>query len=255
VDYSELVLGAHIAWFQLLDRAGCASRRIPGALAVKTGVGSNTDNGVAVDPDSVDLRELEAVVSWLRYDGPPASCVLVKPATPPMLERLGSLGLVADNTGNEMGRSLGSYRPTRATGDYAIVEAVTEAEILQGLVALGDDWYDDEDRQRRLRIDMTIGIGPASPVRHWVAYHQGNAIAMATSFRYDRTVVLVHCGVDPAHRRRGVATALTSARLAAAISSGATTAVLSPSPDGYELHSRLGFDRVATHPDRWFHIR
>ena len=78
---------------------------------------------------------------------------------------------------------------------------------------------------------------------------------MATSFLYDETVVLLHCGVDPAHRRRGVATALTDARLRAAISSGATTAVLSPSPDGYELHNQLGFDCVPACPDRWLHIR
>lgn len=77
---------------------------------------------------------------------------------------------------------------------------------------------------------------------------------MATSFRFDHVVVLSQCGVLPGHRRRGIATALTAARLTAAIAQGATTAVLSPSPDGYELHHHLGFDLVRSHPDRWFHL-
>ena len=256
MDYSELVLDAHIAWFELLARTGHARRRIPGALAVRSGVGSNTDNGVAVDPDVVDLRQLEPVINWLRRSDAPASCVLARPASTTALARLVSLGLAADIGGNEMGRSLHGYCSHSAAIDgYEVVEAITEADVMRGLLALGDDWYDDDDRRRRLRLDVAIGFGPESLVRHWVARHRGIPVAMATSFLHDETVVLLHCGVDPAHRRRGVATALTDARLRAAVSSGATTAVLSPSPDGYELHSQLGFECVPAHPDRWFHIR
>ena len=80
------------------------------------------------------------------------------------------------------------------------------------------------------------------------------AIAMATSFRFDRSVVLLHCGVVESERRKGIGTALTEARLSAAFDEGTTSAVLSPSPDGYELHSQLGFELDRCLPDRWFYV-
>lgn len=255
VDYAEVVLRGHVAWFELLARVGSDSRRVAGALAVVTGVQSNSDNGIAVDPETVDLGGLEALLAWLRASDVPASCVLTKPADAATLRRLGSLGLTPDNDGREMGRSLDGYQPPRPTArGYEIAEATTAADVMDGLLALGDDWYEGQDREARHRLDLCVGVGRRSPVRHWVARRRGVPVAMATSFRVGDVVILQRCGVDALHRRRGVATALTAAWLPAAIADGATAAVLSPSPDGYELHRHLGFSLVRSHHDRWFHF-
>jgi ribosomal protein S18 acetylase RimI-like enzyme len=254
MDYAQVVLDGEAEWFELLARTWRPSKRMHGALAVTTGVRSNTENGIAVDPTTVDLDDLEIAIDWLRSSGLPASCVLVKPSDSTVIGKLIALGLRADDAGNEMGRSLAGYEAKPSVQTCDIVEATTAAELFDGLVSLGDEWYDHADRDEALRLYLEIGLGAGSPVRHWTARVQNTTVALATSFCFADVVVLLHCGVDAAHRRRGIATALTHARLSSAMASGARTAVLSPSPDGYELHRQLGFELVSSHPNRWFHI-
>jgi len=97
--------------------------------------------------------------------------------------------------------------------------------------------------------------GPANRCGTGVAHHEHRPVGAATSFVIGDTVLLVRCLVVPEFRRRGVGTALTRARLAAAAHDGARRAVLSPSPDGYHLHLALGFDLVASPRNRWFYLR
>jgi GNAT superfamily N-acetyltransferase len=137
---------------------------------------------------------------------------------------------------------------------YEPVEVLGQAELRDGLAALGADWYEGEELDQRVFLYERVGYGPGQPVRHWVAYTDRNPVGRATSFVFDEVVALQHCGVRPSHRRRGIGSALTGAQLAAAVKAGARFAVLSPSPDGYCLYRHLGFTLVAGHPDRWFYF-
>lgn len=172
-----------------------------------------------------------------------------------MVAQLAALGLRADNTANVMGRSLSAYEPPAAHLDgYEIREVSTSEDLAGGMAALGEDWFDVKERRQRLRIYEAIGLGEMSRARHWVARGDGRVIALATLFRFDDVVELAQCGVAAAHRRRGIARALTGTRLRAAIGDGASAAVLSPSQDGYLLHRQLGFTLLPTLRDRWFHV-
>ena len=252
------MLAGYVAWFEQLARSGAQSRRFTGGVAVIGGTSSNTDNGLAIDPSHVPGGELRDAIAWLRSANLPCSCVLTATAPVSVLQSLAVLQVVPDNQASVMGRSLIDYEPDhRPLDDLAVVEALSEDEVLDGLNALGDDWYEPQERQVRLRNDLAIGLGPASTTRHWVAKmdDSGAVVAMATSFQFDKTVFLLHCGVQPTYRRRSIGRALTTARLAAAAAAGATTAVLAPSPDGYQLHRQHGFQAMALPYDRWFHIR
>ncbi len=117
MNYAELVLAGHVAWFELLASAGVPSRRTDGALAVMTGTPSNADNGVVVDAATVDIEAFEGVLQWLRASGMPASGVLSSRAQSALVARLATLGLRADNNANVMGRSLSDYEPPAAHVD------------------------------------------------------------------------------------------------------------------------------------------
>jgi hypothetical protein len=256
MNHAESVLAGDIAWIELLATVGFPSYRMTGGLAVITRVPSNTDNGLVIDPALVDRHELRGAVRWLRASGVPASCILSERPEPDLVADLERLGLTADNDANAMGRSLLDYAPPVPTvSGYDVTEVLTMQDLCEGLAALGDEWYDERARRLRERVDAAVGFGTDARVRHWVARASGRAVAMATSFRFGDVVALASCGVQPAHRRRGVARALTGARLRAAITDGATSAVLSPSHDGYLLHRQLGFELVPVLADRWFHIR
>ena len=255
MDAAELVLAGHLAWFELLAGAGARVRRFDGGIAVVSGVQSNTDNGVAFDPVVGDLDALDAAIGWVRTSDVPASCLLASAPDAPTLERLGSSGLRADNDGNDMGRTLDDWRSgKRVPHGLEIVEVRSASELIDALAALGGDWYDADDRRSLAGISERIGFGDGSSLRHWVAAFDGTPVGMASSFLVGDTVVLERCGVAATHRRHGIATALTDARLVAAVLAGARRAVLSPSPDGYELHRHLGFTLAPSHANRWFHI-
>jgi ribosomal protein S18 acetylase RimI-like enzyme len=55
-----------------------------------------------------------------------------------------------------------------------------------------------------------------------------------------------YVATEASHRRRGLASRLLRALLAAAREKGLRTATLQASPDGLSVYERLGFRRVAT---------
>ena len=228
-------------------------RDFHGGFAAKTALASNTDNGIIIDPTIVDVDALAASVAWLH--GSPASCVTLTEPNPAMLETMTRLGLVADNTANEMTQTLHNSNLVAAVPDgYSIVEIHDDQPELLDLGVEALDWHDPDDRRRRVRVESAFGLGPGSALRRWLAMRHATAVGLATVFRFDYIVELQRCGIQPAHQRRGLASALTAVRLHAAVADGACVSVLSPSPDGYKLHRRLGFTLVRVKPNRWFHV-
>jgi hypothetical protein len=169
MNYAESVLAGDVAWIELLASVGFPSHRLTGGLAVITGIPSNTDNGLVVDPALVDRHELEGAVGWLRASGVPASCILSERPEPDLVADLERLGLTADNDANAMGRSLLHYEPPASTvNGYDVAEVLTIQDLREGLAALGDEWYDERARRLRERVDAALGFGTESRVRHWV---------------------------------------------------------------------------------------
>src|SRR5436305_10696173 len=99
--WGELVLDAQADYFRLLAGA-CDSRSAPGHLAVRSGIGSNIENGVVAD--AADAETVVELIGWL--DGLPASWVTRTP-DPSLAERLIAAGCRPERSGHDMGARLG----------------------------------------------------------------------------------------------------------------------------------------------------
>lgn len=122
----------------------------------------------------------------------PASLVLTEPVPPEEMTPLVELGLRADNSAVVMG---GPIAPSQWASD----------DVLRGLEVPGPDWFAADDLDRYQRCFTRIGLGPASPVRHWAATRSDAVVGFASSFRFGATVEMLHCGVERSHRRFGFA--------------------------------------------------
>ncbi|XVV15236.1 GNAT family N-acetyltransferase [Actinoplanes sp. CA-131856] len=252
MDISEVALRAQRAWLRGLADAGFAQVRAGDGFAVSTGLDSNTENGAVIGP-SVREDELDMLLGWLRARGRPASVLVTGPPDPSTTARLIDRGLEPERTGTNMGRPVVA---APAGTDWRISE-VTDGRALRRnqRVYAEDGWWDAAgELDQRVDVAGRLGFGPGRAVRHWTAHHRGAAVGAATSFLFGDAVLLVHCCVAAGWRRRGIGTALTRVRLAAAAGQGAVQAVVFPSPDGYHLHHSLGFALAPVHPDRCFSL-
>ena len=260
MDISELALRAQAAWFRGLAASGFPQISAGEGFAVSTGLASNTENGAVISPSVLDNPdELDVILVWLREKAVPASVIVTGPLDPKATVQLVDRGLEPEHTGNNMGRLLTGPDADIAglLAGWQIIE-VTDAQALRDnhRVYADDGWWDEPgELDHHVEIAARLGFGPGRPIRHWTARHQGVLVGAATSFQFDDAVLLAHCCVAAPWRRRGIGTALTRVRLAAAVSQGAVQAVLFPSPDGYHLHHSLGFDLAPVHPNRWFYLR
>jgi hypothetical protein len=259
MDIAGLALQGQVEWFRHLAAGGCAHLAVDDGFAVASGLPSNTDNGAVVSAEILCRPAvLDRLLSWLGNRGLPGSVIVTGPLNVDLVRQLTDRGLVAENAGNEMGRPLTARdRPGPTTLPPGIrVAEVTDASALRDSyqVYRADSWY-EEPNEFDLHLDVAnrLGFGPGHQVRHWVAQHDGNSVGAATSFLFSDTVMLVKCCVARRFRRRGIGTALSRTRLAAAYQESAGQAVLSPSPDGYQLHRSLGFALAPLPPNRWFY--
>jgi GNAT superfamily N-acetyltransferase len=210
------------------------SRKVAGALAVRTGIASNTENGVVSTAAELDGRVVADLLHWLR--GIPASWIALDPAIGPAL-------LAAGCTPEENAWNM-------------------SAEITRVAEPLHPVWTVDSD----VDLDMWLGIvrecgwfdevGPARRVYRAMRYDglylsEGGA---ASAFFTPPTVLLNAVAVLPRLRRRGIGRALALARLRDAKARSCTTAILAPSPDGRKLYESLGFHPEVQPRRHWFYL-
>lgn len=252
----NLAIEAQHAWFELLARSSVGPTwELGSGMAVVTGIPSNSDNGIVLDRAALNNEtSVQHLIRPVLDTSLPATLVLTETVPAKELAPLEALGLQPENSANQMAMSLSTAPDYIEPAGIVIDEVSNTRQLRGGLGVLGQNWFDETELEQRLNCFAQIGIGPSSPVRHWLASRDGEVVAMATSFRFRDIVELAHCGVLAPERRKGIATALTAVRLTSAFEDGASQAVLSPSPDGYELHRTLGFQTTRVSKSRLFYL-
>jgi ankyrin repeat protein/GNAT superfamily N-acetyltransferase len=213
-EYAELEHAAHAAYLAALpgDRIEAGD-----GFAVRTGLASNSENGVVADDADVD-----AVTAWL--DGAPARW-LVGPDSD-LHDRLVAAGWSPERTAVVMGARLADLRLGAPEGEPAGPEE--HAEVLR---AAGWD------------------VAAAGPQARFVARRGGRAVGAVSTFAHDDTTVVLELAVLPEHRRQGIGRAL----MARALEGAAEHVVLDPTPDSIPFYRRLGFELVPALRDRCFY--
>jgi GNAT superfamily N-acetyltransferase len=243
--WGELVLDAEADYLELLAGV-CEARRGDGYLAVRSGVGSNIENGVVAD-----RADVEAVAELLRWlEAVPASWVARAPE-PGLVERLIAAGCRPERSGHDMGARLDGLELSEPD-----VDVVEDERALDEWLALAPACgaVDEGDRERTREVLLALGLGADRPLVCYLARRGGRAVGIAQAHYATDAAVMQHVGVPADERRRGVGRALAHARLAEARRRGYEHAVLSPSPEGAKLYAALGFGLEPFPPDRSFYL-
>jgi GNAT superfamily N-acetyltransferase len=257
--FATPLLQAQASYLRFLDSAAPSESMVEdGVFAVRTGVCSNTQNGV-ISGSRVTTELIEKMIAWFAAEQLPASWLLAEDGL-----RLGAALLAAGCDPEE-----GSVEMRALLDDLDLSKlSIGAAENLSiTVVASQDDleawlsiatrcgWFDDDadkNAARRLYSDLVLKLG--SPLRFYLARAANEFVGMASAFYSDETVLLDSVAVLTNARRRGIGRALALARLHEARERGCTEAVLAPSPHGGLLYDRLGFERHRQPAGRWFYL-
>jgi GNAT superfamily N-acetyltransferase len=228
-----------------------------GIYAVRTGVFSNTENGVIssgaspVRPDVArDLirwfGERRLPASWLSSEGEGRA------ATAAALQ---TLGCRPERAAWEMRASLDALE-LDVPVEVNIVQVTSEHELGRWLDVVGAcDWFETET-ERAATADILHGLGftQVAPLRLYVAFRGERVVGSASAFFAGEHVLLTAVAVLEDARRQGIGRSLAAARLREARERGCKAAVLAPSPDGAKLYGALGFRTYEQPADRWFYL-
>ena len=211
-----------------LRRAG-EVREADGAFAVKTGADSNTENGVVAHAPVADV---EALVAW--FADTPAAWLDLAGANH---DALVAAGAKPDTDAWEMSAPVAELAIAAPRG----IDVREVHELGRWFELAGDDYATLRPAYERLR-------GPQ--LRFYVA----DDVGFAAAFYGETSALFTHVGVAEHARRRGVATALTAARVREAREQGCERVVLAPSPDGAKLYESFGLTVQRTRPNRWYYL-
>ena len=121
------------------------------------------------------------------------------------------------------------------------IETVIDEAGLRDWTAVWGFGAPPDVRQRWFEVWSALGLGRDLPWRFYVGRWNGEAVATIKVF-YAAGIAAVHHVVTlPAHRRRGIATALTRHAARVSIERGYGVAVLTASPMGLPIYERIGF--------------
>ena len=238
-------------------RAGMAGFVIPvaGGVASFAGEGSPYNKvaglGFGGVPDPAALDEIEKAFAAA---GSPVQIELAHLADPAISALLAGRGYRLESFENVLGRALtgGSGRvmppgiEVRPSGEEEFetwLDVVAEGSVhpdTQGL-----PWH--EEFSREAIIEAERDSAAAGDVRY-AALRDGVIVGGATMRIAEGVAQLTGAATAPAHRRRGVQTALLSARLADAAAAGCDVAVITTQPGSKSQQNaqRQGFDLLYT---------
>jgi GNAT superfamily N-acetyltransferase len=228
-----------------------------GVFAVRTGVFSNTENGVVSTGRSpVESDVARDLIRWFAERRAPASWLCAegegRTATAAVLQ---AAGCRPERAAHDMRISLDAL-PFDVPADVP-VEAVTSPRELDPWLDVVEacGWFDNASERRRMAELLTgLGFARSAPFRLYVAYRGERVVGSASAFYAGDDVLLTAVAVLEELRRQGIGRALALTRLREARGRGCTGAVLGPSPDGAKLYEALGFETHDQPPDRCFYL-
>jgi len=224
-----------------------------GVYAVRTGIASNTENGV-VSAGVVSSSLAAETISWLGEV--PASWLCAEGAgREETAHVLVEAGCRPDNGAWEMRGTIGELVVDTPAG-ISIAAVSSRRELDAWLDVAGPCGWFESAAERRARQQLHAGLGyaDAAPLRHYVAWRGNRPVGMASAFFCDGVVFLTALAVLDDEQRRGIGRSLALTRLHEARERGCATAVLGPSPDGAKLYGTLGFETYRQPSDRWFFL-
>jgi hypothetical protein len=238
-------------------RAGTAGFVIPiaGGVASFAGEGSpyNKVAGLGFDgvPDPAALDEIEKAFAGF---GSPVQVELAHLADPAVGALLAGRGYRLESFENVLGRALtGQLERVMPPGIEVRPSGEAEFETWLDVVAEGSvhpdtqgvPWYEEFSREAIIGAERDSAA--AGDVRY-AALRGGVIVGGATMRMAEGVAQLTGAATAPAHRRRGVQTALLSARLADAAAAGCDVAVITTQPGSKSQQNaqRQGFDLLYT---------
>lgn len=247
-------LAAQAAYLRHLGTAsGAAVFERTGVYAVRTGVASNTENGVVSYGDVSPTLAAETI-AWLGRE--PACWLCAESASREATAHvLVEAGCRPDNEASEMCGAIGTPVVFCPVG-VSIAPVTSGRELDAWLdVAGASGWFETAaDRHARRELYHQLGDMPSTPHRLYVAWREARPVGMASAFFTRELVLLDALAVLEDERRRGIGRALAATRLHEARERGCAIAVLAPSRDGAKLYQKLGFEPHRQPSDRWFHL-
>jgi GNAT superfamily N-acetyltransferase len=238
-------------------RAGTAGFVIPvaGGVASFAGEGSPYNKvaglGFGGVPEASALGEIERAFAAC---GAPVQVELAHLADPEILALLSARGYQLESFENVLGRALtGELERVMPPGVEVRLSSEEESEIWLDVVAEGSVHPDtqgvpwNEEFSREAIIGAERDSAAAGDVRY-AALRDGVTVGGATMRIAEGVAQLTGAATVPAHRRRGVQTALLSARLADAAAAGCDVAVITTQPGSKSQQNaqRRGFDLLYT---------
>jgi len=238
-------------------RASTAGFVIPvaGGAASFAGEGSPYNKVVGLGfggvPDAAALDEIERAFAAF---GAPVQVELAHLADPAILAMLAVRGYRLESFENVLGRAL-TDEPERVMPPGVEVRLSTEDESEAWLDAVaegsvhpdpqGVPWHEEFSREAIIAAEQDSAA--AGDVRY-AALRDGIIVGGATMRIADGVAQLTGAATVPAHRRRGVQTALLSTRLADAAAAGCDVAVIitQPGSKSQQNAQRQGFDLLYT---------
>jgi len=220
-----------------------------GVWAVRTGISSNTENGV-VSTGAVAEAVAAEFLAWLS--DVPASwlCAEGNDETPSVLV---SAGCRPENDAWEMSADV-DHIDVDAPDGITIVSVSSEAELDAWLDVAGPCGWLDTPGDRDARRQLHVGLGFATPLCLYVGLRDDVPVAMASAFYGQEIVYLTDLAVLGHERGRGIGRSLAATRLDEGRRRGCKTAVLAASPNGAKLYRALGFEAHRQPSDRWFYL-
>lgn len=267
--FADVALAARIEGAEcrlLVDCAAAAARRRPdsrvfvqdiaGGVAVYTGPDSPFNKvpglGFAGVLDETRLAEVERA---LAQRGAPVQAEVAILGDPSVCALLTRRGYVLENFENVLGLRLPAVNlpAIDAAIDVSVADAVDHGAwldvIVAGFASPDEQGVPSHEQFSREVMDQTVGdMATASGFARYLAYRDG-VVAGGASLRIcEGAAQLCGAATMPAHRRRGVQSALLAARLADAAREGCDIAVVTTQPGSKSQQNvqRQGFDLLYT---------
>ncbi|HZC06184.1 MAG TPA: GNAT family N-acetyltransferase [Ktedonobacterales bacterium] len=239
------------AYFGRSPRAEIADT--PQWLRYRSGIPIAEYNGVVrahfpvdISPDALSSAIQQAIdyfaghrQSFLWRVGPSTSL-------PHFAAQLSAGGLTHAEDEPGMAMPLDKLSEERPTPSGLTIVAVRDETSLRDWVSVAGKGYGEgvDILAARLAVHQDLDLGDNLPLRRYVAYLDGQAVAMSALFLGAGVAGVYEVATVADARRRGIGTAITTAPLLHARKLGYRIGVLQASPMGIGIYTRLGFRQV-----------